>query len=121
MMKKSLLKLSVMVLGAAAGSVWAAGSQADYDPLKEPSGAAFAHTCAACHGTYGYARDSAFPPLAGMDAQVFASEMKKFRSKERPSSIMSHIADGYSDAAIERMAQFFAALPKTAPQGGTKK
>ena len=42
MMKKSLLKLSVMVLGAAAGSVWAAGSQAAYDPLKEPSGAAFA-------------------------------------------------------------------------------
>lgn len=121
MMKKNLLKLSVMVLGAAAGSVWAAGSQADYDPLKEPSGAAFAHTCAACHGTYGYARDSAFPPLARMDAQVFASEMKKFRSKERPSSIMSHIADGYSDAEIERMAQFFAALPKTAPQGGTKK
>ena len=29
------------------------------DSTKEPSGAAFAHTCAACHGTYGYSNDSA--------------------------------------------------------------
>lgn len=82
------------------------------DSTKEPSGATFAHTCAACHGTYGYSNDSAFPGLAGMDHQVFVREMKRFRSKDRPSSIMSHIADGYNDAELERMAAFFAALPK---------
>lgn len=89
------------------------------DSTKEPSGATFAHTCAACHGTYGYSNDSAFPGLAGMDRQVFVREMKRFRSKERPSSIMSHIADGYNDAELERMAAFFAALPKKAPEGKT--
>ena len=47
-----------------------------------------------------------------MDHQVFVREMKRFRSKDRPSSIMSHIADGYNDAELERMAAFFAALPK---------
>ena len=78
--------------------------------------APFAHTCAACHGTYGYSNDSAFPGLAGMDHQVFVREMKRFRSKDRPSSIMSHIADGYNDAELERMAAFFAALPKK-PEG----
>ena len=57
------------------------------DSTKEPSGATFAHTCAACHGTYGYSNDSAFPGLAGMDHQVFVREMKRFRSKDRPSSI----------------------------------
>ena len=86
------------------------------DSTKEPSGATFAHTCAACHGTYGYSNDSAFPGLAGMDHQVFVREMKRFRSKDRPSSIMSHIADGYNDAELERMAAFFAALPKK-PEG----
>lgn len=90
------------------------------DAVKEPSGAAFAHTCAACHGTYGYSKDNAFPGLAGMQAEVFVREMKRFRTKERPSSIMSHIADGYNDAELERMAQFFAQLPKTPEQSGNE-
>lgn len=46
--------------------------------------------------------------------------MKRFRSKERPSSIMSHIADGYNDAELERMAAFFAALPKKVPESKTQ-
>ena len=51
-----------------------------------------------------HSNDSAFPGLAGMDHQVFVREMKRFRSKDRPSSIMSHIADGYNDSELERMA-----------------
>lgn len=100
---------------AAASVVFASITNAADKPennAKEPSGAAFAHTCAACHGTYGYSKDSAFPGLAGMDHQVFVREMKRFRSKDRPSSIMSHIADGYNDAELERMAAFFSALPE---------
>lgn len=112
MTQKTILSAA---FAAALAGVFAAGAAqaaaADFDPLKTPSGAAFAHTCAACHGTYGYSRDSAFPSLAGMPADVFTREMIAFKHKERQSSIMSHIADGYSREEIERMAEFFAKLP----------
>lgn len=112
MTQKTILpaRLAAALTGVlAAGAAFAAAS--DFDPTKEPSGAAFAHTCAACHGTYGYSADSEFPGLAGMDPAVFTREMIAFKNKERPSSIMSHIADGYSREEIERMAEFFASLP----------
>ena len=37
----------------------------------------------------------------------FITSMKEFRSHKRPSSIMSHIAEGYSDEEFERMARYF--------------
>lgn len=115
MQTKQLKYLTVAAASVLIVSVAYAADKPE-DSTKEPSGATFAHTCAACHGTYGYSNDSAFPGLAGMDHQVFVREMKRFRSKDRPSSIMSHIADGYKDAELERMAAFFAALPKK-PEG----
>ncbi len=118
MQTKKLIYLTTAAAWLLNASV-ALADQPSIDSTKEPSGAVFAHTCAACHGTYGYSTDSAFPGLAGMDRQVFVREMKRFRSKERPSSIMSHIADGYNDAELERMAAFFAALPKKAHEGKT--
>ena len=48
-----------------------------------------------------------FVPLAGMDEGEFITSMKEFRSHKRPSSIMSHIAEGYSDEEFERMARYF--------------
>lgn len=75
---------------------------------QEPTGEAMAHTCAACHGTHGQVRGEAFVPLAGMNAEEFIRSMKDFRDLKRPSSIMSHIAEGYDDASIERMAEWFA-------------
>ena len=115
MQTKKLIYLTAAAAWLLNASV-ALADQPIIDPTKEPSGAVFA----ACHGTYGYSTDSAFPGLDGMDRQVFVREMKRFRSKERPSSIMSHIADGYNDAELERMAAFFAALPKKAPESKTQ-
>ena len=66
-----------------------------------------AHTCAACHGTYGELKGSNFVPLAGMNEAEFIRAMKDFRDLKRPSSIMSHIAEGYDDASIEKMAKWF--------------
>lgn len=74
---------------------------------KEPTGEAMAHTCAACHGTYGELKGSNFVPLAGMNEAEFIRAMKDFRDLKRPSSIMSHIAEGYDDASIEKMAKWF--------------
>ncbi len=77
----------------------------------EPTGETFAHTCAACHGTNGALAAEAFPPLAGMEKSTMTRVMQEFRDLKRPSSIMSHIAQGYNDAEIERIAEYFASLP----------
>ncbi len=113
----NIFKPLLAALVFAPAAVFAA-QEAAPETANEPSGAAFAHTCAACHGTYGYS-NSAFPGLAGMDRKTFVREMQRFRSKDCPSSIMSHIADGYNDAELERMAAFFAALPKKAPNAAS--
>lgn len=85
------------------------------------------HTCAACHGTYGDVRNEAFVPLAGMNRKTFIDSMHAYKNLMRPSSIMSHIADGYTSEEIGRMADFFAKQPRSvlqprlAPETGAAK
>ncbi len=72
-------------------------------------GDTMAHTCAACHGTNGVLGDEAFKPLAGMPVEQFVKAMIDFREGKRPATLMQHVARGFSDAEIRRMAEFFAA------------
>ena len=50
-----------------------------------------------------------------MDRQRFIDSMLAYKDLKRPSTIMSHIADGYSKEQIEKMADYFAKLPAKAP------
>lgn len=77
------------------------------------SGEAMAHTCAACHGTLGRLADESFMPLAAMPARQFVTTMIDFREGRRPSTLMGHVAQGFSDAEIQAMAEFFASVPAT--------
>jgi sulfide dehydrogenase cytochrome subunit len=74
------------------------------------SGEAMAHTCASCHGTLGRLGDESFMPLAGMPVRQFTSSMVDFREGKRPSTLMGHVANGFTDADIRAMADFFAAV-----------
>ncbi len=76
----------------------------------EPTGAALAHTCAACHGTNGLLGDEYFMPLAGMPVTQFVTTMREFRSGERLATLMGHVASGFSDPEIQAMGEFFAAI-----------
>ena len=80
-----------------------------------PRADSLAHACAACHGTFGEVKGENFVPRAGMPPAEFIISMKDFKNLKRPSSIMSHIAQGYGDDEIERMADFFANI-KTGEQ-----
>ena len=94
--KESLIMNIIKTTCAAVLILAAAASQAAPDPAKlsgNPTGEALA-------GEH-------FVPLAGMDEGEFITSMKEFRSHKRPSSIMSHIAEGYSDEEFERMARYF--------------
>lgn len=111
--------MNIRQIIAAAGASFfcaASGSALGGDASSsEPWADSLAHTCAACHGTFGEVKGENFVPLAGMPPAEFIISMKDFKNLKRPSSIMSHIAQGYGDDEIERMADFFANI-KTGEQ-----
>jgi sulfide dehydrogenase cytochrome subunit len=67
-----------------------------------------AATCSACHGTNGKSVGGT-PVLAGLNRAHFIKQMKDFKSGARPATVMQRHAAGYSDAEIEKMADYFAA------------
>jgi sulfide dehydrogenase cytochrome subunit len=73
-----------------------------------------AHSCAACHGTNGQLGDEYFKPLAGMPVQQFVRTMTDFREGRRASTLMGHVARGFTDADLQGMGEFFAAQPPLA-------
>jgi len=74
----------------------------------EPTGEAMAATCAACHGTHGKLGTVEYMPLAGMAEKEFVRAMQDFRSGKRLSTLMGHVANGFSDNEIRAMAKYFA-------------
>ncbi len=79
-------------------------------PKAPPAGAAMAQTCAGCHGTDGRLHAAAFMPLAGMPKAQFVQAMRDFRDGKRPSTLMGHVAQGFSNGEIDAMASYFAAV-----------
>lgn len=103
-----------LVPAAAASAAVASASAPAATPLAQlpaPAGEAMAHTCAACHGTEGRLGDEAFMPLAGMPRGLFTRTMQAFRSGARPSTLMGHVAQGFTDADLAAMAAYFESVP----------
>jgi sulfide dehydrogenase cytochrome subunit len=75
-----------------------------------PSAVTMSIACGGCHGTLGVSAGLSMPSLAGQSKEYFISAMKKYRSGERPSTVMGRLAKGYSDAEIEAMAAFYARM-----------
>lgn len=115
--------LAVRAIAQTAPAAGAASNAAA--PVSKPApavvtGEMMAHGCAACHGTLGRLGDESFMPLAGMPARQFVATMIDFREGNRPATLMSHVAQGFSDAEIRAMGDFFAAIPPavaSAPKG----
>jgi sulfide dehydrogenase cytochrome subunit len=72
-----------------------------------PSAAMLSNACAGCHGTNGGSAGPTMPSLGSQSKEAIEAAMKKFKSGERPSTIMGRLAKGYSDAEITAMAEFF--------------
>lgn len=69
-----------------------------------------AATCASCHGTDGRTvAGSPIAPLAGMPRDYVATQLRAFKAGTRPSTIMTQLAKGYSEAQIDQLAAYFAA------------
>jgi cytochrome c553 len=76
-----------------------------------PAGARLAATCAACHGTAGDTRGVTLPRLAGQPRQTLLTTLKAFKTGQRPATIMTQIAKGYTDEQLDLLAAYFAAQP----------
>jgi cytochrome subunit of sulfide dehydrogenase len=71
---------------------------------------ALAATCFTCHGTEGRSVGGVPPSLAGANKAVMLQQMKDFKEGKRPGTIMPQHAKGYSDAQLEQIAGYFAAV-----------
>ena len=89
---------------ALAAGVLAVSATAQAAP---PSPAMLSHACAGCHGTNGGSAGLTMPSLASQSKTAIFDAMKKFKSGERPSTVMGRLAKGYTDAEFEAMAEFF--------------
>jgi len=76
-----------------------------------PSASMLANTCAGCHGTNGSSVGPASPTIAGISRDYFIETMEAYKTAERPSTIMTRIAKGYTEKEIELMADFFSKQP----------
>ncbi len=72
-----------------------------------PSAEMLSNACAGCHGTDGGSAGLSMPSLAAQSKTAIVDAMKKFKSGERPSTVMGRLAKGYTDAEFEAMAGFF--------------
>jgi cytochrome subunit of sulfide dehydrogenase len=63
--------------------------------------------CAGCHGTNGGSAGLTMPSLASQSKASIVDAMKKFKSGDRPSTVMGRLAKGYTDADFAAMGEFF--------------
>jgi cytochrome c553 len=86
-----------------AASVLAAGAAL---AAEDRQAQVWAASCAACHGTNGKS-NSAIPSIAGQDKQALLAKLKAYKSDQLSATVMHQHAKGYSDAELERLADFF--------------
>jgi sulfide dehydrogenase cytochrome subunit len=65
------------------------------------------NACAGCHGTNGGSAGMMMPSLASQSKTAIVDAMKKFKSGERPSTVMGRLAKGYTDADFDAMGDYF--------------
>ncbi len=100
-------KMKITWLGAALLAGWTLGGAASASPSVPPTPEMISFACAGCHGTNGASAGLTMPTLASHSKASIVDAMKKFKSGERPSTVMGRLAKGYSDADFAAMGDFF--------------
>ncbi|KTD20166.1 c-type cytochrome [Legionella londiniensis] len=68
--------------------------------------------CAACHGTKGISTNPQWPSLAGQHAAYLAKQLRDFKADgQRPSAVMTPIANPLTEQDIEDLAIFYSQQP----------
>lgn len=70
-----------------------------------------ANSCASCHGVDGKGfAGTKVPAINGRPAQELSTIMKSFKADQVTVTIMNRLAKGYTDAEINSLAGYFAAI-----------
>lgn len=97
----------VIVAAGAAAPALAQGA----NPNPNPNTArALAATCFTCHGTEGRSVGGVPPSIAGQSEASLLQQLLDFKAGKRPATIMHQLAKGYTDAQLEQIAGYFAAV-----------
>lgn len=96
-MKKSLVSWALL-----AGCTFSGAAMA-----VPPTPEMISFACAGCHGTNGGSAGMTMPSLASQSKSAIVDAMKKFKSGDRPSTVMGRLAKGYTDADFAAMGDFF--------------
>ncbi len=94
-MRKILLVLAVLPLAAPARA-------GEPSPIQ---------ACVPCHGLDGIGRDVEIPNLAGQNEVYLLNQLRAFRDKRRPHKEMLYLSRHLTDADMQALAAYFAALP----------
>jgi cytochrome c553 len=101
------------ILGVVVVSAIAAGPARAADDIESRVG-----ICTACHGQNGQPATSATPVIWGQQANYLYKELHDYHSGDRASPIMSPIVKTFSLEDLRKVANYFAAKPWPAAQGG---
>ncbi len=63
--------------------------------------------CAACHGADGNSTDPQFPKLAGQNPSYLYDQILAFKTKKRPSAVMTPMVAALSDSDAAAIARFY--------------
>ena len=77
------------------------------------AGRAKAMMCQACHGLDGLSKAPDAPNIAGQPEPYLVTQLQAFKSGARKSEAMSVVAPSLSDADIENIAAYYAAIEIT--------
>jgi len=91
--------------------VTAAAAPAETPPPSAASAAMIAHNCFTCHGPGGRS-PGAIPSINTLGANDIAVALRQFKTGQRPATVMSRHAKGYSDVEIDAVANYIATLNK---------
>ena len=92
---------------------FAATAQAQTQNATQLHNRATAAMCSNCHGTDGRTVEgSAIPSLVGMPKEYHVLQMKAFKDGSRPATVMHQITKGLTDAQIDTIANYYAALKR---------
>ena len=103
----NVYRLALLAAGLFAINAFAA--EAGGAPGASP--ADLAKTCAACHGADGNSTAPIYPRLAGQYHDYLARALHEYKSGGRQNAIMAGFAKTLSDADIDALSRYFAAMP----------
>jgi cytochrome c553 len=103
---KSIRLLAPMACLVAANAFAAEGAAAPGKTVED-----IAKPCAACHGADGNGTNAQYPRLAGQYHDYLARAMQEYKAGSRQNAIMAGFVKTLSDADIDALARYYAAMP----------